>query len=202
MERAVILTRFEHDLESLIGRSSSLRPFVCDGSPLGASVFIVGINPATSMEANFWSFWRPGVGFDKRSWFEAYKRHRAQEPLKPSRTRRNAVSSTRRILDLVVEAAKPVRCLETNLFGVASSAAAELPVTSQSTGFFDFLLRTIQPELLVAHGSEAATYVKKHAPDIEVWPVSHFSRGWSFDDARTLGGRIAARSNGAKAVDE
>lgn len=194
------LTEFESGLENLIGRPSSLRPFVCDGSPLRCSVFIVGINPATSMTDDFWSSWRTGVGFDKGAWFEAYKRHRAHEPLKPGRTRRNAVSSTRRILDLVVEAAKPVRCLETNLFGVASSAASDLPMSSRSTDVFDFLLRAVQPKLIVAHGSDAAAYVKKHAADIEVWPVSHLSRGWSFDQARDLGGSIRSHVSGARGM--
>lgn len=198
MERAVIFTQFEAGLENLIGRPSLLRPFVCDGSPLDCRVFVVGINPATSMTEDFWSFWRPGVGFDKTSWYEAYKRHRAQLPLKPGRTRRHAVSSTRRILDLVVEAATPVRCLETNLFGMASAAASDLPMNARSTEVLDFLLPTIKPELVVAHGSGAAAYVTEHVPGAEVWTVSHFSRGWSFDEARKLGTRIRSHTAGAR----
>ena len=57
------LKQFESELRSLTG-PSALRPFVCDGSPLTCRVFIVGINPATSMTTDFWQFWRAGTGFD------------------------------------------------------------------------------------------------------------------------------------------
>lgn len=193
------LSQFESDLENLIGRPTGLRPFVCDGSPLTCRVFIVGINPATDMTSDFWSYWRPGTGFDRGSWFEAYKRDRAREPLKQGRTRRNPVSSTRRIIDLVVDAAKPVRILETNLYSVASPAASGLPMSARSTEVFDFLLRAIQPTLIVAHGSDAATYIKHDAKDPCVWPVRHLSRAWSFEQARELGARIRSYVSGAQA---
>ncbi len=41
------LTEFGSELEALIERPTALRPFVCDGSPLSCTVFIVGYNPAT-----------------------------------------------------------------------------------------------------------------------------------------------------------
>jgi hypothetical protein len=145
------------------------------------------------MTGDFWDFWHPGEGFDKSAWFEAYKRTRAQEPLKKDRTRRNPVSNTRRIIDLVVEAAKPVQCLETNLYAEASPTASDLPRRSRSTEVFDFLLRTIKPTLLVAHGSEAAEHLKAYR-EVEVWTEGHFSRGWSFDQARDLGRRIRSHA--------
>ena len=133
------LLRFEAELEGLVGRPSQLRPFVCDESPLMCSVFIVGANAATSLSRDFWDFWRPGEGFDKAAWFAAYKQDRAQQPLKPGRTRRNAVSTTRRVIDLVVEAAQPVRCLETNVFSTATASLADLSSQARSTEVFDFL---------------------------------------------------------------
>lgn len=77
-----------------MGRPTSLRPFVCDGSPLDCEIFIVGANAATAM-GDFWDFWLPGVGMDKAAWFAAYKAARAQKPLAPGKTRRMAVSPTR-----------------------------------------------------------------------------------------------------------
>lgn len=187
------LSNFERGLEDLIGRPSSLRPFVCDGSPLETQVFIVGINPATAMEEDFWSYWRTSVGFDKGSWFKDYKRHREQQPLKLGRTRREAVSRTRRMLDLVVAAAEPVRCLETNLFSTASPTADELPGGSRLTAVFDFLVEAIQPGLIVAHGADPAAHIQQHVSGIEVWSVRHLSRGWSLEAAAELGAKIKSR---------
>ena len=96
---------------------------------------------------------------------------RKRQPLQPGRQRRNAVSTTRRRLDLVVEGANPVRCLETNLFSTSTSTASELSVASRSTRVFDFLLQAIQPSLIVAHGVPASTYLQEHVGGTVVWPV-------------------------------
>ena len=89
------IEKFEDGLAVLIGAPTDLRPFVCDGSPLTCDVFIVGFNPATTMSADFWQFWSPGMGFDKVAWFEAYKKDRQHKPLKPGKRRRKAVSPSR-----------------------------------------------------------------------------------------------------------
>ncbi|GAA1434392.1 hypothetical protein GCM10009616_28690 [Microlunatus lacustris] len=191
------LKQFETRLEELIGRLSALRPFVCEGSPLTCRVFIVGINPATSMTRDFWDFWRPAVGFDKGAWSDAYRREREAQPLKPDRIRRQAISPTRQRLDLVAEGAKPVRCLETNLFSTPTSAASELSAASRSTAAFDFLLETIKLSLIVAYGVDAASYFAERDLTQEVWTEKHFSRGWSLQEARELGQRIRSHLGGA-----
>ena len=63
--RAVTLDEFEKQLAGVIGRPTDLRPFVCEGSPLDCDVFIVGSNPATKMEGDWWRFWRPGIWLSK-----------------------------------------------------------------------------------------------------------------------------------------
>jgi hypothetical protein len=40
------------------------RPFVCDGLPESCSVIIIGENPATSMQTDWWDFWNDETGFD------------------------------------------------------------------------------------------------------------------------------------------
>ncbi len=47
------LYEFELQLSDLIGRPTDLRPFVCEGSPLSCDIFLVGFNPATTMETDF-----------------------------------------------------------------------------------------------------------------------------------------------------
>ena len=62
-------TEFKSELQKLVGTSTTARPFVCEGYPMECDVFIVGINPATAMQSDFWSFW-DNDQFDKRKWFE------------------------------------------------------------------------------------------------------------------------------------
>jgi hypothetical protein len=186
------LSKFENELEALIGRPTRLRPFVCDGSPLECGVFIVGFNPATEMADDFWKHWRPGYGFDKELWFEAYKDQRHARPLKPGKTRRTKVSNTRRVIEWIVEAASPIRCLETNIYSAATARAIDLTGGQRTTDPFSFLVKAIRPKIVVAHGKLAEIAVRKRFSDIQahVIAVSHFSRGWSADKARCLGTQI------------
>jgi hypothetical protein len=181
---------FQQELAALIGTPTELRPFVCDGSPLECEVFIVGFNPATSMSVDFWHFWRPGKGFDKGSWFEAYKKDRQVRPLKPGKTRRNSVSPTRRVMDCVLEGAAPYRCLETNIYSAPTEQAVDLASERRITAPFDFLLASIKPRVIVAHGVDAVEHIRKMNIDAKVFSVSHFSRGWSREAALELGVKI------------
>ena len=108
------LERFALGLANLIGKPSSLRPFVCEGSPLKCRIFIVGHNPATPSDRDLWSDWGPH-GFDKAKWMRAYLEERANRPLKPGKTFRPKVSPSRRVIDQVIAAAG-VPILEPNIF--------------------------------------------------------------------------------------
>lgn len=181
------IEKFEDGLATLIGAPTDLRPFVCDGSPLTCDVFIVGFNPATTMSADFWQFWRPGVGFDKVAWFEAYKKDRQLKPLKPGKTRRNSVSPSRRVIEMILEGASPYRCLETNIYSASTAQAADLATQQRITAPFDFLLANIKPRVIVAHGIDAVEHIRKMNIDAKVFSVSHFSRGWLHAAALALG---------------
>ena len=180
------LCEFSRDLASLIGKPTDLRPFVCEGSPLACDAFIVGINPASPMSADFWDFWSDRYGFDKSVWFEKYKEERRNRPLEPGKTRRNEVSKTRRIIDVIVENARPVRCLETNLYAKATEKGVDLEEQDRVTAPFDFLLHEVAPKLVIAHGREAEDYLQGQDIPCELKCVKHF-RSWSLQDARDLG---------------
>ncbi len=188
------LQQFELDLAALIGRPTNLRPFVCDGSPLTCDAFIVGFNPASASSTDFWEFWKPGYGFNKLLWFESYLHDRQAKPLKPGRTRRNPISNTRKVIELVIEAAQPVRCLETNIYAAASEEAKDLSEHRRITAPFDFLLATVQPKVIVAHGKDATAHVRNRAPNSAVIESNHFSRGFSNVAAVELGRRIAEKA--------
>ena len=184
------LERFEQSLSALIGKPTDLRPFVCDGSPLTHRAFLVGFNPATEMPADFWEFWRAGYGFDKQAWFAAYLKDRQDRPLKPGKTRRPAVSNTRRVMDWILQEAGSVQCLETNIYSAPTEQSSDLKSARRLTEPFDFLLDVVKPKLVVAHGKDAAAHLQARGIRASIIAVPHFSRGWSQSDARALGRRI------------
>jgi hypothetical protein len=186
----VDLSAFDRRLRELIGEPTLLRPFVCQGSPLDCKAFIVGSNPATTFEADFWTFWRPGYGFDKKAWLKQYVDERGRRPLKPGKTRRSPISNTRRVIEWVLEGASPLRCLETNVFAAPAESIAELGDAQRVSEPFDFLLEAIKPDILVAHGKDAIAHLSKRHVDCSVIEAEHFSRGWSRQGALNLGQRL------------
>lgn len=187
------LKAFEDGLVKLIGKPTPMRPFVCDGSPLDCKVFIVGFNPTTS--SDFWEFWQPD-GFNKSVWLETYKRTRLLEPFEPGKTRRSTISSTRRAIELIVEAASPVKILETNIYPTPSKRAKDLKKQQLCTGTFDFLLKTVKPVLIITHGKDAARHLERFESAAKVINETHLSRGWSDERARQLGLDIAQYCGG------
>ena len=138
------LSDFSRGMNRLIGRPTDLRPFVCEGSPLECEVFLVGINPASEMSNDFWDFWSDSYGFDKRTWFEKYKLERMNRPLRPGKKRRNAVSNTRRVIEWILEEAKPIKCLETNIYAKAAAQAPDLDRICRITASFERLYFVVE----------------------------------------------------------
>ena len=183
-------------MAALIGKSTVRRPFVCEGSPLACAVFLVGINPASEMSGNFWDFWSDRYGFDKRAWFERYKVERMNRPLKPGKTRRNEVSNTRKVIEWILEEAKPTKCLETNIYAKATEQARDLNERNRITAPFDYLQQQVRPKLVIAYGKDAAEHMQAQGLACELWCVKHFSRGWSKEKARSLGMKIRRACSG------
>lgn len=177
-------------MEAAIERPAATRPFVCEGSPLDCRVFIVGFNPATEMTVDFWEFWTPGYGFNKTAWFDAYKVERLNKPLPPGKTRRNTVSTTRRVIEWICEAAAPVRCLETNIYATATPDMASLEAGNRDAALFRFLVEAVKPNVIVAHGKDACREAERFSDRAKILAVPHFSRGWSELKARELGAKV------------
>jgi hypothetical protein len=176
---------------------------VCEGSPLECKIFIVGFNPATELKLFFWHFWQPDYGFQKKEWLEVYKQERRSKPLSPSKTRRNEISNTRRVIEWITAEAMPVKCLETNIYSKPTEQARDLREQERVTKPFDFLLRTIHPQVIFLHGEEAVKHIqvilkaqfksgslqsiKVEWGKVHVMAVPHLSRGWSKKRAREIG---------------
>lgn len=187
---------FEQQLADIIGRPTALRPFVCSGSPLACRVFIVGLNPASPMKATFWDFWRPGFGYDKGAWMDAYLGERAERPLKPGRTRRPKISPSRAVIECLVEEIDPAICLETNIYATATEEFRDLGAELRNTKPFDYLLAAVKPDVIIVHDKDAVEHMQNKASAATVLPVPHFSRGWSHERARALGREVRQKLGG------
>lgn len=96
------LTEYFH---SVIPNPCILRPFVCDGRPEFCDVIVIGENPATEMNTDWWSFWNDDTGFDLHKFectYEATRLARGKRGVSNTRLRLNRLRS------------KGLQCLETN----------------------------------------------------------------------------------------
>jgi hypothetical protein len=128
-------------------RSEHERPFVCSGSPLSCSVFLVGFNPATRLESSFWSFWSDDEGFDRVGFMSEYERLRK-------------VAGVRKRLNEMVSKFHPGSVLETNICSEPTKRAADLKPKDRRTDVFMFLLETIRPSIVFLHSNEPIRYFR------------------------------------------
>jgi hypothetical protein len=149
--------------------ASAGRPFLCEGSPFGCEIFLVGINPGT--DTPFWPFWSVANGCDKPSWLKTYL------------DRHGRLGPTRERIERLFKAARPTRVLETNIFHRASKREAALPRTHQTTTVFDFLLKTLHPRVMFVHGGSAIKHLER-LTNCSL-PLSEFTtvqyQGYKFD---------------------
>lgn len=201
-----MLQPFSNLLKTHLSNLQNPRPFVCDGNPLLCQVFIVGINAATEMNDDFWQFWSNENGFNKDLWIDAYIRERMLKPLAPNKTRRNKLSNTRQRIEWITEALQPIKVLETNLFVKATPTAPELKVEDRHTRTFEFLVSTIKPKVIYAHGKEVAeqlqsiygidiaknkvNHIEILGEKIKIIAMNHLSRGWSKQQCIEIGNLI------------
>lgn len=77
-------------LETVIPSSAccDLRPFVCERFPHECDIIVIGQNPATHLNRDWWEFWNETSGFDYTSFTEAYgEDRRRQGKTQKSKTR-------------------------------------------------------------------------------------------------------------------
>lgn len=155
------LDEFEAGLAEII--KPSFRPFVCEGSPLGCDVFIVGCNPATQMEGDWWDFWKSGYGHQKSLWKQEYLKQRDGK-----------TSKTRNRIEAIVGGLDNVRVLEGNIDARPSKKMTEYP--KPHTKAFDYLLETCRPKVVIAHGVKAEAHLQEWAKDGKLISSKHFVR--------------------------
>src|SRR5665213_456833 len=121
----------------------------CDGSPLKCRIFIVGTNSARLVEKPFLSFLDLFHGFKKKE----FLRELYQLSGGPTPTRRN--------IEHVADAAGQNGVLDTNIYLSATPRANLLDSEDKKSDVFEFLLRTIKPEIVLAHGNPAKNFFRR-----------------------------------------
>ena len=133
-------------LHSVIPKPCDSRPFVCDGRPESCNVIVIGENPATIMNTDWWTFWNDETGFNFVKFQEKYEEARGKKRITNTRLRLNRLRQA------------GLLCLETNVFvneGLGGHGSTAPSVDLLPT-FIDKL-----PQLrgVIAHGSVAGKYL-------------------------------------------
>lgn len=87
-------------------------------------------------------------------------------------------------------------CLETNIYATAIEAFCDLEIPQRDSPPFDYMLATIQPEVVIMHGNDAVEYLRDKTVAATVLAVPHFSRGWSHECARELDREVKRKIGG------
>jgi uracil-DNA glycosylase len=178
--------KFKAEFIKAFPKLHDARPFMCEGSPLDCTIFIVGFNPATTMYNDFWNYWSKGYGYQKTVWFEQYKSDRKKQK-ETTGNPHTAVSATRRNIDWLIEGGENSKFLETNIYTAPTATEAELSKDKRKSDIFEHLLAAIKPKLILTHGRTATEAVRRLNPDVALHDVRHLSRGWSRLRATELG---------------
>ena len=191
------LREFRSQLQKIEKRLPGLTSwhFVCDGSPLTCRIFIVGANPVRQVE-KFWDldFWTDSRGFRKKEFV------RELEELPGGLTR------TRKYIEIFTAAAGTKDTLETNVYPYATPRAGDLTAEQKRTDIFEYLLHTIKPRIVLAHGDEAKQFFSERGITlvedrlksinldglrIKLLPRKHLSYHTSHEEARKIGQKLA-----------
>jgi len=154
METVVELSNFRLQLSDLMLEKTE-RPFVCDGSPLHTWAFVVGLNPATTLRQEFWSFWDDSHGFDRVKFDREYGEVRGTK------------TGNRPRIEAISKAFPKGACLETNIYPSPTKSAPMLRKDQRRTAVFEFLFNTIQPKALYIHGAPTVRFFGTVNPDLE-----------------------------------
>lgn len=177
------LKGFADQLRKLAKPGEQLRPFVCDGSPLDCSVFIVGSNRAARLASEFWTYWDDGRGLDKARFLSEYGDYRRSRG-------KDEIAHWRHALEVLVKSCAPLRCLETNVFGVEANTRDEvLAAPTQGVNILPYLVETIKPRWIIAHGVVAGKAVSAYDGKATIVRLPDL-RKVAHSDLKRLGRRI------------
>ncbi len=179
---AMTKTQFDNHLRHHLSQCPKGRPFLCDGHPLAAEVFIVGFNSATVLTRRFVKFWNANAGMDLARFDQVYcsqrtrqktKTGRSKQPFSPTRARINKIadevslglSSPRNrywaqsTIKRAVRVRRPYLWLATNVYWFPTPTQSSLPKAQMQNSYFLWLMGACNPRIIIAHGKQAQAAV-------------------------------------------
>jgi hypothetical protein len=140
----------EREIRNYIGsyRAGS-RPFLCEGSPIGCEVFLIGLNPAVA--ADWWSCWNHETGFDRKKWIRNFEKELSNGRNIPG-------AKTRLRIELLRNQILPYRVLDMNLYHIRSDNLSKLKKSDKKKDFCDCLIKKISPKLIFLHGKQVVEH--------------------------------------------
>lgn len=196
------LAEFERQIRFKAGNAPGW-PFLCDGSPFGCDIFLVGINPATDVK--IWPHWSIETGVDKVAWLREYRNELSK--FTPTRLR----------IERLVKAIAPARVLETNIFHQYSKREKYLRNDQRTTDVFDFLIETLKPKLVLVHGKSAIRHIERlvsaqlirgefttvqyKQTKFDIIAHHHLAYQWSYDKIDEVGNALRERWRSQVGVD-
>jgi len=202
------LSEFDRTIRELTGEHPEARPFLCEGSPFGCDVFLVGLNPVTPTP--FWPYWRLPYGCHKKEWLGDYRDYLVRSG--------DRGSPTRERIESIFKGVAPVRCLETNVFPYRSPNQGSLTINQRDPRVLDYLLRVLAPKVVFAHGGCAVTHFERltgrplphdeftsvtlSGIRMEIITGQHLRRvpeGWTYERFEQLGRQLRERCESCRA---
>ena len=139
------------------------RPFVCDGFPSASSVIVIGENPGTPLNKNWWSYWNAETGFN----YDAFSIHYEKK--------KGPAKGTRRMLNRIRR--NGVQCIETNVYRNEKPDGAGKGETN--TDLLRLLISNNKKlKAVVAHGVPANEFLDDFSlpGGIRLYRTPHFTR--------------------------
>jgi hypothetical protein len=158
------------ELHRLIPAPCNDRPFVCDGLPGSCDVVVIGENPATPMNGDWWRFWDGENGFNLGEFEHAYeeeRRARGQRPISQARLRLMRLRSN------------GLKCLETNAYRNEQLGGAG--IGAPNAALLAALIRHIPNKAVIVHGNVAREYWRELELPLPAGVQSYYLRAFRME---------------------
>ena len=123
-------------------------PFVCEGSPLKCSVFLVGTIGARRPAKPFIRFWDPSYGFRKEYFLQDLQQSYGK------------LTRTRQRIEAIAKIVGDQDTLDTNLYLRPPPGSKNLTAKDKVPDVFEWLLYTIKPQVVFAYGRQAKDFFR------------------------------------------
>ncbi len=162
------------------------RPFVCEGYPTESHVLIIGTNPATPLNMDWWDWWNSERGFDYDLFMSRYINARR-------RMRKSLLGATRRRFIRITDTLQSkfrlnLKTIESNVYRREARSEEQLWGYKESDRYpnnevLHLLISGLQmPKVVIPHGTSAAAWLTEQAaelpPNIKIpgRALPHFSK--------------------------